>query len=203
MYEIKSVTCGVIGTNTYMIRVGDKAILIDPAEYTAVKNMLDSESVTVTAILLTHGHFDHILAVAQLKSEYNCNVYCHVADFNKCKGVEMANRIKEFGVTTFTPDINIADIKNIELLGLNIIIMHTPGHSAGSVCYILDSTIFTGDTIFRGSYGRYDFYDGDLAILRKSIAEIFALEGDYRILPGHDEPSQLSYERRNNMILWS
>lgn len=203
MYEIKAITCGSIGNNTYMIKVGGKAILVDPAEYTPIQFWLDAEGVTVEAILLTHGHFDHIAAVASLVDKYNCKVYCHAGDFPKCRGEEMGERMAQFNIIPFTPDVDIAGSDEIEICGIKITVIHTPGHSKGSVCYIVGDVILSGDTLFKDSYGRYDFYDGSLAVLKASLAKLFALEGDYVVLPGHDRSTNLRHESRHNPILWS
>lgn len=198
--EVKCVINGPICTNTYIIINNNECIVIDPAyDY----NLISSETngKVVTAVLLTHGHFDHIGAV----SEYNklrVNVYIHKEDYNKLD--ELESKARMFGINiTGKAKANKILIGNetIELAGLSIKVIHTPGHSIGSVCYIIEDNIFSGDTLFYNSYGRVDFVDGDFYSIKNSIInKLFTLKGDYKVYPGHDKATTLNFERENNPI---
>ncbi len=201
-YKIQIIKNGPLQNNSYVIIKGTDAVIIDPASKVC-STEIARQGLTVQAVLLTHGHFDHIKGVAPFLSS-GVSVYIHEADNAKCNGNFMSERLTQFRIEPFDATDFVDDDEVLELIGLEIKVMHTPGHSSGSVCYILGDIIFSGDTIFEQSYGRYDFEDGSLSQLKNSIiGKVFELEGDYRILTGHGEDTTLSNERKGNMILWS
>ena len=104
-------------------------------------------------------------------------------------------------VEPFYPDVLLEGGEKLNIAGFDIDVIYTPGHSKDGVCYKLNDKIFTGDAIFFQTYGRTDLFDGDLSTLKRSAAKLFALEGDYELLPGHGERTTLDFERRNNPIL--
>ena len=199
-YKVQQIINGPLQNNTYVIIKGKNAVVIDPASKVCHEEIL-RQGLYVEAVLLTHGHFDHIRGVAPfLKS--GTSVYIHEADNAKCNGNCMAERLKQFRIEPFDAIDFVCDGQVLEFLGMQIKVIHTPGHSVGCVCYVLGDIIFSGDTIFEQSYGRYDFEDGSLSQLRKSIiSKIFELEGEYKILTGHGEHTTLNNERKGNMIL--
>ena len=102
----------------------------------------------------------------------------------------------------FTPDVLLCGGEKLKIAGLDVDVIHTPGHSKGSVCYVVGNKIFVGDTLFFMSFGRTDFYDGNAKDLKNSIVnKLFALKGNYTVLPGHGEPTTLDFERVNNPII--
>lgn len=151
-------------------------------------------------ILLTHGHFDHILGVPALKREYGGQVVIHEDDAvmpeDLVLSLSAAFRLKEAEV--FTPDRTVRDGDRIELGESVIEVMHTPGHTKGSVCYIADGVIFSGDTLFHLSIGRTDFPGGSMQDMLESVTRLAQLPGDFTIYPGHGESTTLEEERQNN-----
>lgn len=201
-YRVQIIKNGPLQNNTFVVIKGDHAVVIDPASK-LINEEIIRQGLTVKSVLLTHGHFDHIKGVEPFMNN-GARVYIHEFDNLKCNGGVPGNRLTQFRIKPFDATDFIEDEELIELIGLQFTVMHTPGHSGGSVCYILGDIIFSGDTIFEQSYGRYDFEDGSLSQLKYSIIDkVFQLDGDYLILPGHGESTTLVRERKNNMILWS
>lgn len=193
-----------IETNTYIVINGDRGFVVDPGgEADEILKIFAKNKARIDAILLTHAHFDHIGAVAKLARESeNTLILMHKADIDKVgsyKNMGFASGVK---VEKFVPSILLTGKEKLNIAGLEVSVIHTPGHSKGSVCYIVEDKIFVGDTLFFSTYGRTDFYDGSLAQIKNSIInKLFRLKGNYTLLPGHGEPTTLAYERLNNEIL--
>lgn len=193
-----------IQTNTYIVINGDRGFVVDPGgDGDAILDVFKKNKAQVEAILLTHGHFDHIGGVASLsRACESALILMHKDDLDKVgsyKNMGFASGIK---VEKFTPDILLSGKEKLNIAGIDIKVMHTPGHSKGSVCYIVEDKIFVGDTVFFSTYGRTDFYDGSLQEIKNSIInKLFRLKGNYTLLPGHGEPTTLAFERVNNEIL--
>lgn len=189
-----------IGTNTYLVSENGRGILIDVgSDGEDLYLYALKEGITLEAVLLTHGHFDHANGCAELQQK-GIKIYIHEADAEKLytyKGMAAFAGVK---LNAFKADEFVEDGETLSLMGKKINVLHTPGHSKGSVCYVIDDSVFCGDTLFCGSYGRYDFYDGDLNELKNSAKKIFSLNGDYKLYPGHGEFSTLDEERKTNPI---
>lgn len=154
--------------------------------------------VTPTAVLLTHGHFDHVGALAALLDGCGAlGVYCHGADL-----AELDHRLFPLSAQLGSRAPNlISDGQALDLAGLRVEVLHTPGHTEGSCCFRVGEALFTGDTLFRGSVGRTDLPGGDGGKLRASLGRLAALEGELTVYPGHDEATTLAAERRENPYL--
>lgn len=193
-----------IETNTYIVINGDRGFVVDPGgEADEILKIFAKNKAELDAILITHAHFDHIGAVARLARESeNALILMHKDDLDKVgsyKNMGFASGVK---VEKFSPHILLVGKEKLNIAGLDVSVIHTPGHSKGSVCYIVEDKIFVGDTLFFSTYGRTDFYDGSLAEIKNSIInKLFRLKGNYTLLPGHGEPTTLAYERVNNEIL--
>ena len=150
------------------------------------------------AVLLTHGHFDHIGAVDAVCEKYGVPVYIHEADAIKLTDTE-ANTGCRFGhpVTVKTIPRLLHDDEELHLAGIGLKVLHTPGHSKGSVCYLLEEGqgILTGDTLFKGGYGRYDFADGSFHELKESLRTLFHLTPQMTAWPGHGEATVAGRDR--------
>ena len=196
--EIKTFVLGPVATNTYLLIEGDKALLIDPASK-AEKLIELLGDLDLVGILLTHGHFDHIKAVDGLHEHYHCPVYIHEAD-------EALARDKysgaSFGLTAYIscPVEHLKEGK-MKIDPFEFEVVFTPGHTPGSVTFIFDEALFSGDTLFKCSVGRTDLEGGNASVLRESLRIFKNMEKDYFIYPGHDAPTRLSYELLYNPFM--
>jgi glyoxylase-like metal-dependent hydrolase (beta-lactamase superfamily II) len=179
--------------------------VIDPGGSEEVLNSLKQNGLTCKAILLTHGHFDHIGGVKQIKDETGAKLYIHEADADKLSS-NRRNLAVLVGdkIAPAEPDVLLRGGETLDIACLTIQVLHTPGHTKGGVCYVVDRerTIFSGDTLFRNSVGRTDFPGGSLDEIHHSVVDVlFALDGDYAVYCGHEESTTLDYERARNPIL--
>lgn len=203
--EIISLSLGRMDNNCYIVYVegGSECVIIDaPYGYDTIKKTLTEKQLTPVAVLITHGHFDHTGSVAALQRE-GAKVYIHEADAPMLTSISKSYAYavrKSFEATEC--DVALQGGETLELAGMAIEVLHTPGHSKGSVTYKIRHVLFCGDTVFKGSYGRYDLYGGNLKELYRSITgTLFPLEGDYAMLCGHGDSTTLEYERKHNEIL--
>lgn len=193
--EITALTLGDYMTNCYLLRRedSDRCLIIDPGyEAGKILKLLEEKQLQSEAILLTHGHFDHVGAVRELFSETDCDVYISEADLSL---PPMITNGRLFYTHTY-PASGV-----LTLAGLTLRVLPTPGHTPGSVCLLAGDTIFSGDTLFRGSCGRTDLPGGSWERIRSSLKILADLPGDYRVLPGHGEETTLAWERKHNPYL--
>ena len=177
-------------TNCYLLENTDtkELIIIDPgADAELIINAVGNR--TPVAVLITHGHFDHISAADTVCGQYSIPLYIHELDASKLTDAKMNESIA-FGSVPVTVDIKpetLIDGQVLTLAGMEITVLHTPGHSKGGVCYLLpeDHGIFCGDTLFSGGYGRYDFGDGNFSELKQSLRRLMNLHPKILAYPGH------------------
>lgn len=196
--EIKRFVLGPLQTNTYLLTIGNDALLIDPAS--KPEKLIDIlKDYNLLAILLTHGHFDHIKAVDGLYQKYHCPVYMNLSDEQLAKDKYSGS---EFGLVSYI-SCPINDLKQgLASIGpFNFEVIFTPGHTEGSVIFVFEDAIFTGDTLFKLTVGRTDLKGSDPSKLKNSLKIFKSFTKDYRIYPGHDMPSLLSFELENNYYL--
>ena len=207
--KIYTFPVGPMKTNCYIVTDGSEpspsCAVIDPGG-PGIKDRLEKKGLTPSYILLTHGHFDHILGLEELRSAYpGAKVMIHREDAFMLGDVR-ANCMLEFGGRD-TPerpaDCLLDDGGAVVFGGVTLNVMHTPGHTPGSVCFISGdgSAVFCGDTLFRCGIGRYDLYGGDYSKLMSSLEKIKALPGDPKMYPGHGSSTTLGYEKENNLYL--
>ena len=203
--RIIRVPVGVYITNCYIVegKQEGRGFLVDPADNPdKIVSILEKENIYPEAILLTHGHYDHILAVPQLQKYWkDIPVYCNEKDIPQEK-VEYDMGQAFPTVAAFENIQKIRDGQELELAGMTVRVMSTPGHTPGSVLFLTEEAIFTGDTIFRGSIGRTDFAGGDERQMMQSLRKIKNLAmDDIALYPGHGDTSTLKWERAHNGYL--
>ena len=186
---------GVYQANCYIIREENSTscCVLDPGgEAKKVLEFMQVRDLTLDAILLTHGHFDHVGAVKELHEATGCKVYLCAEDLSMPAKWTAGDL---FYTDTYTE----GDV--LELSGLTIRILHTPGHTPGSVCLLVDDTLYTGDTLFARSCGRTDLPGGDSQVILRSLRRLNDLEGEYTVCPGHSGSTTLSLEREYNPFM--
>ena len=197
--QVKVLQVGPIGTNCYILEdeTARAAAIIDPGDEAGrILQVIEDDGVDVKYILLTHGHYDHTTAVPQLhKALPQAEIYIHRADANGA-GSQL------FPLAGQIPDLKFYDEGDTLALGdMTIQVLHTPGHSKGSVTLKVGDVLFCGDTLFAGSCGRTDLAGGSYEEIMASLKKLGELPGDYHVCPGHDVTSTLERERRSNPFL--
>lgn len=189
----------------YQIPKSREAIVIDPGDQVhIIENYLKENDLDCKAILLTHGHFDHITAANELKSITGAQIYAHENESGLLADPEMNASAYMGNEITLKPDILLKDKEDIVLGGLTWQVLYTPGHTEGGACYYLPEMeiIFTGDTLFYESIGRTDFSTGDHQTLIESIHnQLMALDDGVEVYPGHGRPTTIGHERDKNPYL--
>lgn len=200
---IKRLVVGPLQENCYIVGNGKSCVIIDPGdEADHIINEVENEHLEVKGILVTHGHFDHIGAVNELKSYYHAEVYA-----TKDTSDMMLNWDENLSVMIGGEKYIVDDVKiikdTIEVDGLSFQVYETPGHAKGSCLYYYasENALFTGDTLFRGGCGRIDFPTGSQTAMMQSLRKIKQLTFDAYVYPGHGPQSKLSLEKRNNPYL--
>ena len=193
--NIKTIPVGQLETNCYVV-VNEETlacVVIDPGdESNTIMDYIESNRLKCEAILLTHGHFDHVGAVNEILEQTGCALYINPRD----EGYEVGKSGMKFKMPEGGKYYDDGDI--IVEAGLEFKVLATPGHTPGSVCLICGGALFTGDTLFRGSCGRADLPGGSMREEMRSLKKICQLEGDYEVYPGHMDSSTLERERRFN-----
>ncbi len=197
--KVKILQVGPLGTNCYLLIDEEAKVLaiIDPGdEAKKIQHVVFETGCKVQYILLTHGHYDHTTAVPALHKAYSeAEVYIHTADANGAGSqlYPLAGQVQ--GLKHYTEGDTLE-------LGNHIInVIHTPGHSPGSVVLHCEDVLFTGDTLFAGSCGRTDLPGGSYNQIMASLKRLGELEGNFHVCPGHDRPSTLEQERQTNFFL--
>ena len=200
--KMDSLQVGMIGTNCYIIwdeTAQNAAAIIDPGGNSEdILAVVKQQALDVKCILLTHGHFDHVLAVPEILKAYpDLPVYITEDDypeardggqFGYCMGPVKSIRFYDEGDT-------------VEVGNLKVDVLRTPGHTPGSVTLRVGNALFTGDTLFCTSCGRTDFPGGSFADMQRSLKRLKDLPGNYRVYPGHESSSTLDYERKYNPFM--
>ena len=195
MLKIHVLPLGDYQTNCYIVHEENSTdcLIIDPGyEPEIISSYLEEKGLTPAAILLTHCHFDHVGAVKDLAAQYDCKVFLDK------KELAMPPMLTN-GPLYYTDGYGDGD--TLTLAGIPIQVLETPGHTPGSVCLIMEDTLFSGDTLFAGSCGRTDLPCGDSRAMRGSLRRLAALSENYRVCPGHGPSSTLNREKQTNPYL--
>lgn len=201
--DIKMITGGMCETNSYIISdENGVCVIVDPEGRADVyTRYIESNALKPEAILLTHAHFDHIGAMEPLRKEYSVKVYAGERE----KAVLNDPRINLTSMIgqgrSFEADVYLSDGEEFTIGSMTFKTVYTPGHTCGSVVYLIDRVMIAGDTLFMGSCGRTDFPTGDWGKMNESLQMLKNLKGDYRVLSGHGPETTLERERRTNMFM--
>lgn len=191
---IKTLPVGLYSSNIYLLmdeKTKEIAIIDCGADISHIKSDIDKLNGKVKYILLTHGHNDHTIGTKSVKKEYDC---ISVMSSKEKNSLGRFNLMDEVPVDRW---VNEGDI--IELGSLKISVIDTPGHTFGGVCYLVQDALFSGDTLFKRSVGRWDLPGGDKDILLMSIREkLFSLNDDIKVYPGHEGSTTIGFEKKNN-----
>lgn len=200
--RIVRVTVGIMCTNTYIVFDQDtlEGVLIDPGDKEEmIVNKIEEYKVKPQAILLTHGHFDHIGAADGLRKRYGIEIYVMEAEKELMASEDnLASLIRR--QISLSADKYLQDNDVITIAGITFKVLHTPGHTIGSCCYYVENegVLFSGDTLFCNSHGRTDFPTGSQSSIMRSITErLIVLPEDTMVYPGHNDETTIGYERHN------
>ncbi len=204
--KISSLTLGLVDTNAYFIENEESVILIDPAgEPDKIFKKLNQINKPLKAILLTHAHFDHIGALDDVVNKYEVPLYMNKEEFSFLKDPDKngSAKFKQYGMPLITSDVkpNHLDEGEYNIEGIEFNVLHTPGHSPGSLTYVFEDFAVVGDTLFNNGIGRTDLYRGDYETLVDSIKDkLFELEGDLPLFPGHGPYTTVDDEQLNPFL---
>lgn len=202
---IKQQTLGLMSTNAYLLIdeiTGIGALIDCPDNIAPMLSLIESteELKELKYLILTHGHYDHILGIPEFRKKFNVPVLVCTEDEACLKSGKLS--LAAFAGVEQEPCVADQFLKDgdvIELGSLKIKVLQTPGHTDGSCCLIVEDVIFSGDTVFYGTVGTTALPGGDMTVLLQSIKKISSLVGDYTVYPGHDKKTTLDFERVNNI----
>lgn len=202
--KIGRIVAGYVQTNVYFVydENDKKAVVFDPADDgKGIYDKLNASGISVVAIFLTHGHFDHIYGVKELKELTDVKVYASADEDDVLKDAELNVSAQTGRQCTVVADVLLKDGEETDIEGMKIKMIATPGHTKGSCCFYFEEAGFLicGDTLFLGSCGRTDLPTGSSATLDRSIREkLMVLPDEVRIFPGHGDASTIGFERETN-----
>lgn len=202
--EISKCVVGAVATNCYIVsdEVTKDALIIDPgADAAKLSEIIRRKELKVQAVLLTHGHFDHMMAAKELCTEYSVKLYCY-EDEKELMEDPVMNVSRMFRCEcSVSPDETFCDGLMLQFGSLSCRVIHTPGHTRGGVCFYFEpeKVLFSGDTLFFESVGRTDMPTGNARLLIEKVRErLWELPDDTAVYPGHGAPTSIGYEKRNN-----
>jgi hydroxyacylglutathione hydrolase len=201
---VKTVSKGPAGSNCYICSTGRNAFVIDPGcDVRHIEQYIRENRFNILYIFLTHSHFDHIAGLNELKAAYPlAEIYIHEAEADALTDPFMnCSVLFGDGRSFIEADKFYKDGERIDFCGDAVTVLHTPGHTAGSVCLISGGNIFTGDTLFQGGIGRSDLPGGNTAALISSLKRLTGLDSSLKVFPGHGPSSTIKREKESNPFL--
>lgn len=195
---------GPVQANCYVLVQDGQAIVIDPGDkFPSLSKVLEQENATLKAVLLTHGHFDHIHGLKDIVEQYGCEVYMSPYEFDFLTDATLNGSVS-FGRFTQIKGIQPLPVKEGKntIAGMDFEAIYCPGHSIGSIVYIIEDSMFSGDVLFQGSIGRTDLETGSDYAMEKSLQKLKKLEKNYYVYPGHGPGSTLDQEKSWNPYLY-
>lgn len=205
MMKVKAFSLGPLGTNCYVLSKDHECIIFDPSgESNEIIKHMEENSLIPQAILLTHAHFDHIGALNDLRKKYELDVYLHKAEKDWLENPELNRSVIFFGeehaIISERPE-HLLEEGTLKVGNFEMEVIHTPGHSPGSVTFIFQDNkfIISGDVLFPMGIGRTDLPDGSIEELARSISEkLYQLPDNFIVYPGHNVPTEIGIEKRHN-----
>ena len=202
MKKIETYVLGMVQVNCYVLWQDNHVLIIDPGTASSkLMKDIDDRGGIVDGIVLTHGHFDHILAAEAIRDRYQIPIYACQKEEKTLQDPKINLTAYHMDSYTLKADVYLTDLQAVELAGFSVQMIETPGHTAGSCCYYLkdEGVLFSGDTVFCGSVGRTDFPEGSTAAIVESLHRLLdALPDDTEVYPGHDASTTIGYEKRYN-----
>ncbi len=202
--KVEKFVTGIISTNCYLaVNEGTKqAVIIDPAACPGyLVSHIKDEGYKIEAVLLTHGHFDHIMGIDGFLEEFPVSVYVHEDDEDVMKDARLNQSKTYTSGYTYSGAEYLKDGQTLELAGYSFEVIHTPGHTKGGCCYYVrsENVLFSGDTLFQNSVGRTDFVNSSTEDLIRSVRErLFVLPDETYVYPGHAGETMIGHEREHN-----
>ena len=199
--ELYCIPGGILNANTYVIHSNgaDGAVVIDPTDFRLLESFLNSRNLHPVASLLTHGHFDHISGLVQTARHYDIPVYAHPSDAPMLSDPQLNGLHLFFPEAEFESWYDVTALSDGQILslgGMSIEVLSTPGHSPGSVCYLAEGHLFTGETLFKRGYGRTDLWGGSMRALFTSLDRLKKLDSTLAVHPGHGDYTTIGAEFR-------
>lgn len=200
--SIGRMVLGMVETNCYFIYDQDTkdAIVVDPAK-NGIYDTLKANGINVAGVVLTHGHFDHIMGIHEITKKSGAKVYVLAEEDELCRNAELNASVQIRRPYTIEPDVLVHDGDTIEIAGIELKVVATPGHTKGSCCYYVPAKkwLISGDTLFCCSIGRSDLPTGSEKEIMNSVHMLMdTFDDDVKVYPGHGDSSTIGYERRNN-----
>ena len=198
--KIRCIPVGALQTNCYLAwqEGSHTCVVIDPGdEAQSLLALIRAENLSVEAVFLTHGHFDHVGAAVALVKETGCTLWVHQKDWTMPAGYGIA-QLFPLANRDACPASFYCHGQTVNAAGLTFTVWETPGHTWGSVCLLTENALFSGDTLFAGSIGRTDFPGSSVEAMRASLGFLKEQTGDYTVYPGHGEATDLAYEKAHN-----
>ena len=202
--ELQNCIVGSVYTNCYFLKNKEtgELLIVDPGDAAdMIERKVSEMQGKPVGILLTHGHFDHIMAADEVRKKYNIPIYASEKEETTLLDPKVNLSVFGDGSCTLDADVYLKDLQVVELAGFSVQMIETPGHTVGSCCYYLkeEGVLFSGDTVFQGSVGRTDFPEGSTAAIVRSLHRLLdTLPDETEVYPGHDASTTIGYEKRYN-----
>ncbi len=201
---IEKLVVGAFEANCYILYgdAGNSCLVIDPGDESGrILNRLNALNLKAEAVILSHGHPDHILAAPELKKETGASIMMHQGDSDLVNDKTLAYMLGMKEMASIQPDRLLEDGQVVEAAGFKVQVIYTPGHSRGSICLLHEDKLFSGDLLFCGGVGRFDLPGGNDKELRKSLDKIVKLPPETKVYPGHGPETTIEAEYRGNFYL--
>lgn len=205
MAEVIKIDRNIMGVNTYVVyqEESKRGIIIDPSfNPQNIIDCVEQEGIEIEGILLTHGHYDHIAGLSAVRERFGAEVYVHEKDADMIFSAEKNLSAKSgLNITSDPAEHTFKSGDMLELAGMKFGVFGTPGHTHGSVCFLMEDMMFSGDTLFYMSIGRTDFPGSDPREMQTSLDLLYKIKEDLIVHPGHGQSTSLGFEKDNNPFL--